>query len=137
MKKSIIVQTNDAAHKRITLVVSGEVEKFVSIFPQRVNLRGKIGTEIKRSVKITPEKKYPFKITGLRAAKGDFIEYRLEDPKKSEGNFYMLKIKNKKTTKGGYHDSIYLKTDSKIQPEIKISIYGNILSATPEAKGGV
>ena len=117
--------------------MSGEVEKFVSIFPQRVNLRGKIGTEIKRTVKIIPEKKYPFKITGIRADKGIFIDYRLEDTRKSGGNFYLLKIKNKKTSKGGYHDSIYLKTDSKIQPEIKISIYGNILAATPEAKGGV
>ena len=129
-----MVQTNDEKRKKVTLVVSGTVEKFVSIFPKRVNLRGKIGTEIKRSVKITPEKKYPFKITGLRAEKGDFIEYRLEESRKSEETFYILRIKNKKTTKGGYHDSIYLKTDSKIQPEIKISIYGNILSQSP--KGG-
>ena len=123
-----MVQTNDEKRKKVTLVVSGAVERFVSVFPKRVNLRGKIGTEIKRSVKITPEKKYPFKITGLRAEKGDFIEYRLEESKKSEEIFYILKIKNKKTTKGGYHDSIYLKTDSKIQPEIRIGVYGNILS---------
>jgi hypothetical protein len=128
------VQTNDEKSKNVTLVVSGEVERFVSIFPRRVNLRGKIGTEIKRSVKITPEKKYPFKITGLRAEKGDFIEYSLEESRKSDVTFYILKIKNKKTTKGGYHDSIYLKTDSEIQPEIRIGVYGNILSKSP--KGG-
>ncbi|MBL0701017.1 MAG: hypothetical protein JJV92_09065 [Desulfosarcina sp.] len=129
-----MVQTNDEKRKNVTLVVSGEVERFVSIFPRRVNLCGKIGTEIKRSVKITPEKKYPFKITGLRAGKGDFIEYSLEESKKPDGIFYILRIKNTKTTKGGYHDSIYLKTDSKIQPEIRIGVYGNVLSKSP--KGG-
>jgi hypothetical protein len=129
------VQTNDEKSKKVTLVVSGEVERFVSIVPRRVNLYGKIGTEIKKSVKIIPEKKYPFKIIGLRAGKGDFIEYSLEESKKSSITFYILEVKNKKTTKGGYYDSIYLKTDSEIQPEIRIGIYGNILSKSP--KGGV
>ncbi|MCD6184200.1 MAG: hypothetical protein J7K84_00185 [Deltaproteobacteria bacterium] len=127
LRKSIIVQTNDPKHKKITLVISGEVEKFVAVIPKRVTLRGISGTNIKRSVKIIPEKKYPFKITGSRTKKGDFIEYVLEKSKKPEEFFYILKIRNKRTTKGGYHDIIYLKTDSKIQPEIKISIYGTIL----------
>ncbi|MBL0717291.1 MAG: hypothetical protein JJV89_04510 [Desulfosarcina sp.] len=127
LRKRIIVQSNDPKHKKITLVISGEVEKFVTVIPKRVTLRGISGTEIHRNVKIIPEKKYPFKITGSRIKKGDFIEYILEKSKKPEHFFYILKIKNKKTTKGGYHDIIYLKTDSKIQPEIKISIYGTIL----------
>lgn len=114
----------------ISLVISGEIEKFVTIIPKRVTLRGPSGTDIKGSVKIIPQKKYPFKITGLKAAKGDFIEYALEESKNSAGIFYILKIKNKKTIPGGYHDSIFLKTDSGIQPNIKISVYGNILKKT-------
>jgi len=38
-----------------------------------------------------------------------------------------LIVENLKKGKGHYYDTIYLKTDSKIKPEIKIRVYGNIL----------
>jgi hypothetical protein len=37
-----------------------------------------------------------------------------------------LTVENTKNKKGRFFDIIYLKTNSKIRPEIKISLYGNI-----------
>jgi len=67
MRKSAGVYTNDKTRPRQDLVISGEVEKFVTIRPQHANMRGFVGDPIKGTVTIIPEKKYPFKILNLRA----------------------------------------------------------------------
>jgi hypothetical protein len=43
---------------------------------------------------------------------------------------YLLTVENIKQETGRYFDTIILKTDSEIQPEISISVYGNIFSKT-------
>jgi len=86
-------------------------------------LLGRPGEEIKTSVKITPEDKYPFKIVEVTAEKGKNIRYRLEG---SETAGYLLAVENVKRGKGRYFDAIYLKTTSEIGPVIKILVWGNI-----------
>jgi len=54
------------------------------------------------------------------------IGLRLKEVKISEREAYILTVENLKKTEGGYRDTIYLKTDSKIKPEIKINVHGNI-----------
>ena len=76
---------------------------------------------------IIPEEKYPFKIVEAVANIGENINYKLEEIKKSKRSEYLLTVKNLKKTKGRYFDVIILKTTSKIRPEIKIKVYGNIL----------
>jgi len=104
----------------------GDVEKFATIVPKRVNLRGDIEKQIKISVKIIPEEKYPFEIVEAKAKNGKFIKYKLEEVTSLKGTEYLLNVENLKREKGRYFDTIYLKTTSKIRPEIKISVYGNI-----------
>ncbi len=67
MKKTAGVYTNDETRPRQDLVISGQVEKFVTIRPQHANLRGFVGDPIKSIVTIIPEKNYPFKILNLSA----------------------------------------------------------------------
>jgi hypothetical protein len=43
-------------------------------------------------------------------------------------------IENKKTEKGRYFDTVYLKTDSKIQPQINVNVFGNVSAAKPKGK---
>jgi len=91
-----------------------------------VRLSGPANKQIKQSVHIIPRKKYPFKIIGARARMGKDIRYRYDVHKSAEGDGYLLTIENSKETKGRYYDSIHLKTDSKIFPEIVINVYGSI-----------
>lgn len=79
------------------------------------------------SVKIVPEEKYPFKIVEAKAKNGRFIKYKMEEVISLKGTAYVLTVENLKKEKGRYYDAIYLKTTSKIRPEIKISVYGNII----------
>ena len=108
------------------LVISGQVERFVTIRPKHVNLRGYAGDSIKASVSLIPEKKYPFKIVKARAKDGNNIKFDLEDPAKSEDGVYTLTVENLKKDTGRYFDTIILETDSKIRPELSVRVYGNL-----------
>ena len=124
MRKTAGVYTDDKARPRQDLVISGMVEKFVTIRPQHANIRGFVGDPIKGSVTIIPEKKYPFKILNLRAKDGKYIKYQLEETKESDTTAYKLNIENLKTDAGRYYDAIILETDSKIRPELNVKVYG-------------
>ena len=124
MRKTAGVYTNDKTRPRQDLVISGEVEKFVTIRPQHANMRGFVGDPIKGTVTIIPEKKYPFKILNFRAQDGKYIKYQLAEIKESDSMAYTLNIENLKKDAGRYHDSIILETDSKIRPQLSIRVYG-------------
>jgi hypothetical protein len=126
MRKTAGVYTNDKTRPQQDLVISGQVEKFVTIRPQNANMRGIVGDPIKGTVTIIPEKIYPFKILNLRAQDGKYIKYRLEEAKESDTTVYKLNIENLKTDAGRYYDSIILETDSKIRPQINVRVYGYI-----------
>jgi hypothetical protein len=128
MNKSIRVETNDPNNKNFNLKITGDVEKFVTISPSRLRLSGESGASIKGSVKIIPEKKYPFKILSVSAKNGKDIHQELKEAEHKEGKGYLLTVENIKKDAGRYFDVITLKTDSKIRPEIQISVYGNISS---------
>ena len=90
-----------------------------------------------RTVKIIPEPKHPFKILEVRARNGKDIRFELKPISGQEQNGYELVVENLKKTKGRYSDTIILKTDSAVKPEIKIHVYGDILEkpkkrATPK-----
>ncbi len=126
MRKTASVYTNDKNRSRIDLAISGQVEKFVTIRPQHVNLRGYTGDSIKALVTIIPEKKYPFKIIKVSAKDGKNIKFQLDEVESSANGAYALKVENLKTDTGRYYDTIFLETDSKIRPKISVRIYGNL-----------
>lgn len=102
------------------------VEKFVDISPKYVRLIGIAGQEISTLISVIPAKKYSFKISDVNAMNGGDIQFTLSEKIFPEGPGYEILLKNRKTDPGRYQDVLSLKTDSKIQPVIKISIYGNI-----------
>ncbi len=109
------------------LTIIGNINNFVRIIPNRVSLRGFAGDSIVRTVKIIPEEKYPFKMVGDRTVHKKYIRYELEEAKRSDKTEYVLTVANLKKEKGRYFETIRLKTDSKIRPDIRIRVYGNIL----------
>ena len=116
------------------LTIAGSVEKFVTINPKRVRLRGIAGEQIKKKVTITPEKKYPFKIVKASARDGKNIHFELKEEKGEKGPIYALLIENKRSEKGRYFDLITLETDSKIQPKLSIRINGDLRNQAEEKK---
>jgi hypothetical protein len=128
-----MVKTNTPNQPVFYLTVVGNVQNFVSIVPKRVVLRGFSGDEIKATVKIVPEDKYPFEIKDVRAVNTKNIRFNLEKSKYSNKMEYVLSVENLKKDQGRYFDTIKLETDSKIRPEIQIHVIGNILDR-PENK---
>jgi hypothetical protein len=124
MKKTANVYTNDKNHPQQDLVIFGQVENFVSINPKSVSLRGFAGDPIESMVTIIPEKKYPFKIIDVCAQNGENIKIELKEKAQSNGSGYELKVENLKATTGRYYDTIILKTDSNVQPELNVRVYG-------------
>jgi len=132
MKKTAGVYTNDKNLPRQDLVISGPVEKFVTIRPQHVSLRGMTGDSIKGQVTIIPEKKYPFKILDVRAQDGKNINFQLDEVNKTNGLAYELKVENLREKNGRYYDTIILKTDSTVRPELNVKVYGYLRTRKSE-----
>ncbi len=124
MKKTAGVYTNDKSRPRQDLVISGLVEKFATVRPQHVSLRGFAGDSIKTKVKIIPEKKYPFKILDARAKIGENINIALAEVKKSSRQAWELEVENSRKKAGRFYDTIVLTTDSKVRPQLNVRVYG-------------
>jgi hypothetical protein len=131
IKKKIQVHTNDKKKQTLSLTVTGAVEIFADIQPRRVRLAGVEGTQLKKEVTISPTPKYPFKITNIRAKNGDNIKYQFEELKEPGKTGYLVTVENTKKVNGRYQDTIFLTTNSKIQPEIDIFVSGNIRVKKP------
>ena len=108
------------------LIITGSVEKFVTIRPRRISLRGYSGDSIKASVSLILEKKYPFKILKVSAKDGRNIKFQLEEVELSDNGAYELKVENLKQSPGRFSDTIILETDSKIRPQISVGVFGNL-----------
>jgi len=126
MKKTASVYTNDKNRPQMDLKISGQVEKFVTIRPKHINLRGYTGDSIKALVSIIPEEKYPFKILKISAKDGKNIKFQVDEVETSANGAYELKVENLKPNPGRYYDTIFLETDSKIRPKISVRVYGNL-----------
>lgn len=100
----------------------------VSVVPNQVRLSGAVGTELKQVVRIVPGEKYPFTIKEVRANQGKEISFALEETTQNGRPAYQLTVTNTRQTPGTYIDFVYLKTDSKIEPELKIRVQGTLVS---------
>lgn len=79
------------------------------------------------TVTIIPEKKYPFNILKTSAVNGNNISVKLKKKNNQKFTKYILTVKNTAKVKGKFFDSVIIKTDNKIHPDIRIPVLGNIL----------
>ena len=128
MKKNAVIHSNDPANPKVTLTIFGQVEKFVDLNPRYVRLTGRIGDKIAVPVTIVPTSKYPFKIRKVAARTGTAIKYSLAERSQAEGGGYNLLVENIRKEKGRYVDVLTLSTDSDIQPQLLVRVYGNIMA---------
>lgn len=120
------VETNDKRKPKTNLIIAGRVDKFYALSPNMVKLEGAVGEQIKGTITIAANEKYPFKIIGARARMGRDIRYEFKPVKYAGGEKYLVYVENLKKQKGRYNDIIYMKTDKKHLPEIMIRVIGNI-----------
>ena len=106
----------------MNLKVFGQVEKFASINPNTLHLRGIAGEKLKGTIFIIPEDKYPFNIKSVETTPGKF-KLTLQEVKEGSQNGYALSVENLKIDAGSYNDTVVLKTDSPIRPELKVRVY--------------
>lgn len=122
-QKTISVQTDDPKQRILTLHITGEVERFVTIEPQRVFLRGVSEMTLQSVITITPEQKYPFKITESYLTN---LENKIRLSLQQKDGKYILTVNNLIENQGRYWGSIHLKTNCSIKPEIVIPVTGLI-----------
>ncbi|MBF0451262.1 MAG: hypothetical protein HQK75_11210 [Candidatus Magnetomorum sp.] len=95
-------------------------------YPSRITLEGKANAAISVKHTIVPEPQFKFDIVKTFADNGQFIKFSLE----KQTSQFTLTVENTKTTAGRYWDRIHLVTDSNVQKEITIPIYGTITETT-------
>jgi len=134
MDKTAEVLTNDPKEPVVQLMVKGPVDKFATINPRLLNLRGNAGEALEGTVIIVPEDKYPFKVVSAVAKEGRNIRVALNETKEGGKATYMLVVKNLKADAGSYTDTVVLKTDSKLQPELDVRVYTYLRLQPPAEK---
>lgn len=109
------------------MAVTGRVEKFVEINPERIRLMGKAGETLATEVEIAPRKDYPFTIERMEAQDGTFIKYELKEKCTAGRGRCVIRVEYTKADKGRYMDRIVIHTDSLLSPVISIIVNDRIL----------
>jgi hypothetical protein len=136
LRKRFIVTTNDPGQPKVTLTVVGEVKGFLEISPRYIRLIGVKGKDLRQTLKIVPDKGYPFKITGIDIGQTRDFDYKMVPLGKNphiEG--YQLVVWNKRTEKGAYHGNITIKTDLKEKQVLRIPVSGRIMETRTKPNG--
>ena len=117
----------------VQLAIAGSVERFAAIQPRTLNLRGVAGEKVKGTVSIVPEDKYPFKVLSAQAREGR-LNVSLSEVKESGKTAYALLVENVKAEAGSYNDTVVLKTDSALQPELDVRVFVYLRAPPPAEK---
>jgi hypothetical protein len=69
-----------------------------------------------------PEDKYPFKVLSARAREGR-LNVSWSEVKEGGKDAYALRVENAMAEAGSYNDTVVLKTDSPLQPELDVRVF--------------
>lgn len=126
MRESIQIKTDDPVLPWFSVGVVGQVEKFVDIQPERIQLAGPAGQPLFAEVAIIPRPEHPFRIEQIRLKNGKFIKYELTQRCTDGKNRCVIRVENTRREKGRYIDALFVDTDSEIKPVIPIYVMGTI-----------
>jgi len=127
------VLTNDPKEPVVQLSISGMVDRFAAINPRMLNLRGTAGEKLQGTVNIVPEDKYPFKVLSARVLDGK-LKASLSEVQEAGRTAYSIVVENLKTEAGSFNDTVVLKTDSPLRPELDVRVFVYLRSAQPAEK---
>ncbi|WP_028323208.1 DUF1573 domain-containing protein [Desulfatirhabdium butyrativorans] len=126
--KTATIETSSVEVPSVALTLIGQVDIFARVEPQRLSLRGKAGEALSGKVRIVRLPQYPFRIVETRARTGSDIAFQLAET----AGGYELDVKAIRNQPGRAFDTILMKTDSPVKPELQVSVYLQILD--PNAK---
>jgi hypothetical protein len=133
MEKSAEVMSNDPKEPVVHLVVAGPVDKFVTINPRMLNLRGTAGERLQGTLTVIPEDKYPFRLTAVQPREGR-LKASFNETRQEGKPAYTILAENVKAEAGSYSDTLVLKTDNPLQPELEVRVYVYLRSAETSEK---
>jgi hypothetical protein len=122
LEKSAEVMTSDPGEPVVHLTISGQVDRFAAITPRTLSLRGVSGEILRGSVSIVPEEKYPFTILSVYPTEGK-LKVQLDEVMQDGRKGYALMVETLLSEAGSYFDTVRLKTDSPLQPEMDVRVY--------------
>ncbi len=122
LEKSAEVMTNDPKESVVHLTIAGPVDRFATITPRMLSLRGVSGETLHGSVSIVPEEKYPFKVLDTYPLEGK-LKVQLDPVTQGGKTTYALRVENLRTEAGSYNDTVRMKTDHPLQPEMDVRVY--------------
>jgi hypothetical protein len=114
--------TNDPKDPVVHLMIAGPVDRFATITPRMLSLRGVSGETLRGSVSIVPEEKYPFKVLDTYPLEGK-LKVQLDPVTQDGKTTYALRVENLRTEAGSYNDTVRMKTDHPLQPEMDVRVY--------------
>jgi len=114
--------TSDPVEPVVHLTIAGQVDRFAAITPRTLSLRGVSGETLRGSVRIVPEEKYPFHITSVQPLEGK-IKVQLDEVVLDGRKSYSLEVESLRNEAGSFFDTVRLKTDSPLQPEMDVRVY--------------
>ena len=120
------IKTNDPARPWFDVAVTGQVEAFAIIRPERVVFSGKAGEPLSLEIEIVPREEYPFTITGIKARKGEFISFEQKERCGDGKDRCVIRVENTRAEKGSYMDALFIHTDSETKPNFPVYITGII-----------
>ncbi len=116
------------------LSVTGQVDRFADISPDRLVLAAHEGEALKQTVRIRSSEKYPFRITGMSARNGEHLKLKLDETSNGCCHEYLLTVENTMQTPGRYVDQIQLQTDSDLNPVLSLRVSVVIRPAVSQAR---
>jgi hypothetical protein len=122
LEKSADVMTNDPNEPVVHLTIAGPVDRFAAITPRSLSLRGVSGETLQGSVRIVPEEKYPFKVLKVYPVEGK-LKVQLDEVIQDGKTAYALLVENLSRDAGSYNDTVRVKTDNPLQPEVDVRVY--------------
>lgn len=109
--------------------MTGKVEKFAEIQPERVRLTGRLGDPVNVTVRIIPRADHPFKIKSVRATRGQYIQSSLAVREEGGRPYYELTVSSTRPEPGRIVDVVNIETDSQVRPRLQVHVFGEIIPA--------
>jgi hypothetical protein len=123
--KSAQVTTNDPAQRHSKIYLAMNVRTYIIVEPgTKILLRGTVGEDIRRVVRIRASDDQPLEITKVQSNLGSAIDYKLN--RKDDGQQYELEVVSKATERKTASGFITLHTNHPKKKVVKLSVHMRI-----------
>ena len=122
LTKSAQVTSNDSRQRKSKIYLAMNVRNYIVVEPgTKILLRGTVGDDIRRKIKIRPIDDQPLEITKVQSNLGSVIDYKLN--RIDNSHQYELEVVSKATDRKNNRGFITLHTNHPKKKVVKLSVY--------------